>query len=192
MKIYFISQQISQTKKQYLPLQTGVSHIAKQLLPDVTQGHSVWQMSHAGVQGSLEKGVGSGPIWERLLGSADWRWGYLLPTSIHSSTQQSFAPHISLSARLRAVKLSSTWPLPFRSLSKLERNCQDLLCFLCPDCSFLSCLHSPTHPSQFGHRSLPWWTKLTIYCFLCQEHPSLLAHLNLLLLQNWGHPLPSL
>lgn len=71
MKIYFISQQISQTKKQYLPLQTGVSHIAKQLLPDVTQGHSVWQMSHAGVQGSLEKGVGSGPIWERLLGSAD-------------------------------------------------------------------------------------------------------------------------
>lgn len=40
IKIYFISQQSPKLRKQCLPLQVGVSWVTRQLLPDVTHGHS--------------------------------------------------------------------------------------------------------------------------------------------------------
>lgn len=119
------------------------------------------------------------------------------PLYIHPSfTQQPIIPYTLPSARLcarvRVIMLSNTWPLPFRSLSQLERNFKDFLCFLFPDCSsylvyiFLLILQSLATSHHGG------WTKLAVYCLLYQEHPSYLVHLNLLILKNWGHQSPSL
>lgn len=77
------------------------------------------------------------------------------PLCIHPSfTQQYTLPLARLCARVRVIKLSNTWPLPFRSLSKLERNFKDFL-FPLPRLLFLSCLYILTHPSEFSHESPP-------------------------------------
>ena len=148
-------------------------------------------------QGSLEKYIDSrGPfgIQCEVLHTENEDRSLLC---IHPSfTQQSIIPYTLPSARLcarvRVIKLSNTWPLPFRSLSKLETNFKDFLCFLFPDCSsylvyiFLLILQN----LAMNHHL--WRTKLAVYFFLYQEHSSYLVHLNLLILKNWSHQSPSL
>lgn len=96
------------------------------------------------------------------------------PLCIHPSfTQQSIIPYTLPSARLcarvRVIMLSNTWLLPFRSLSQLERNFKDFLCFLFPDCSsylvyiFLLILQSLATSHHRG------WTKLAVYCLLSRN-----------------------